>query len=163
MPRPLPPPTSDQQRQIVAYIRAGGFPHVAAAAVGASGRTVRRWLRRRDPACRAFAVAVRAAAAQARLRAELALLDAKPLDWLRYGPGKETAGRPGWTSAVRAAARGTAGAVNALDAPEFRAFVAELSRLLADRPDVRDPLLELVTGAKKCRRTRAVRDLDFLG
>jgi hypothetical protein len=155
MPNPHPLPTQDQQRQIVAYLRAGGFPNVAAEAVGVSRRTFRRWLRHGDPACRAFAVAVRAAAAQARLRAEIAVLDAKPLDWLRYGPGKETARRPGWTAAARPVAA-DAGDANALDRPEFRALLAELTQGLAPFPAAREAVAGVIIRPKSRRRGPAV-------
>jgi hypothetical protein len=149
-------PTPALERQISAYIRAGGFPHVAAEAAGVPARAFERWLRRghnprRDPAYRTFAGAVRAAAAQARLRAEIAALEGKPLDWLRYGPGKETAGRPGWTAAARAAAD-TGREVNALDVPEIRALFAKLLPALADHRALRESVLEAMTAPKPPRR-----------
>ncbi len=45
---------------------------------------------------RLFAEAVRQAEAQARLGAEVAALKGKPVDWLKAGPGKETAAKPGY-------------------------------------------------------------------
>ena len=35
---------------------------------------------------------------QARLHAELTALTDKPLDWLKAGPGKDSADNPGWTN-----------------------------------------------------------------
>jgi hypothetical protein len=137
-----PQPTAALEQQITAFIRAGGFPHVAAEAAGVPARTFRRWLRHgnkpdSDPIYRTFAAAVRQATAQARLRAEIAVLESKPLDWLKYGPGKETARSRGWTGTVRAAtpARGSAG--SALEDAVIRAFLADVVQALAPYPEAR--------------------------
>jgi hypothetical protein len=95
------------QQQIVAWIRAGGYPHVAAEARGISRRTYTRWLRLgRGKNARApfagFAVEVHSAAAQARLRAEAAVLEQDPRIWLEHGPGRESPGNPGWSMPVKA-------------------------------------------------------------
>jgi hypothetical protein len=90
------------QQQILAGIRAGAYPHVAAEARGISRRDFRRWLRRgsgrnaREPFA-GFAVEVRSAAAQARLRAEITVLEENARIWLEHGPGREFPGNPGWT------------------------------------------------------------------
>jgi hypothetical protein len=101
-------PTPEIEKAVAAFIRAGGYPHVAAEAAGVPRETFDDWLRRgRSPrahaAYRRFAEAVRQAHAHARLTAEIAALKNKPLDWLRNGPGKETPASPGWTSAVKPA------------------------------------------------------------
>jgi len=60
--------TAEVQQAIVAYVRAGGYPHVAAEAAGVPGRVFERWLRRAaegDERFRALAEAVRQARAQA--------------------------------------------------------------------------------------------------
>ncbi|HEY7309459.1 MAG TPA: hypothetical protein VH643_08890 [Gemmataceae bacterium] len=103
MPRPRIRLTLALQEQIVAFIRAGGYPHVAAEAAGLPREKFERWMRRgqrRDapPNYRAFARAVHEAEAQARLHAELQAAKEKPLDWLKAGPGKDRAANPGWTS-----------------------------------------------------------------
>jgi hypothetical protein len=95
--------TAALQEQIVAYIRAGGFPHVAAEAAGLPRQVFTRWLNRGQRAdaplaYRAFARAVMEAQAQARLHAELTAMTDKPLDWLKAGPGKDSADNPGWTN-----------------------------------------------------------------
>jgi hypothetical protein len=106
MPRSSHRWTAELQQQICAYIRAGGFAEVAAVAAGLPATVFGDWLRRgqeptaREP-YRGFAAAVAEAVAQARLRAELAVFKASPLNWLRYGPGKETAASPGWTTASK--------------------------------------------------------------
>jgi hypothetical protein len=141
------------QQQIVAFIRAGGYPHVAAEAAGVGWRTFERWMRyggrqRREPVYHAFAAAVRQAAAQARLRAEIAVMENKPLDWLRYGPGKETAERPGWTAAVRATARGDGRAGNVLENREIRALIASLVQVLAPYPEARRAVADYFSRSK---------------
>src|SRR5688500_16408139 len=83
------------EQAIVSYVRAGGFPHVAAEAAGVPAEVYEDWMRRgespRAPAnYRAFAESVRQAAAHARLSAEVEALKEKPLDWLRGGPGRQT-------------------------------------------------------------------------
>jgi hypothetical protein len=95
------------QSLIVAYIRGGGFPTVAAEAAGVPRRRFEWWLRRgrrrnAPPEYRAFALAIMQATAQARLQAEVEVFKAKPLDWLKAGPGKPTDRSPGWTTAARA-------------------------------------------------------------
>jgi hypothetical protein len=128
------------QQSIVAYIRAGGFPHVAAEAAGVPRQVFERWCRlgegpRARPLYRAFADAVRQAAAQARLGAEVAVHDGKPLDWLRNGPGRETADVPGWTSLARPRPPGRA--ESPLLDPAVQALLARLLEALADFPEAR--------------------------
>src|SRR2546421_628308 len=104
MPRDRPSPTPELQQRICAFIRAGGFPRVAAEAAGVPAGVFERWLRRgkrrRAPDCyRAFAEAVAQARAQARLAAELQVFEKRPLDppyhrtpspgpWSRTSPGR---------------------------------------------------------------------------
>jgi hypothetical protein len=159
MPSRPPPPTPALERQITAFIRAGGYPHVAAEAAGVPRRTFERWLRygrqsRRDAVYHAFAAAVRQAAAQARLRAEMAALDSKPLDWLKYGPGKETADNPGWTATVRPAPRDNGGATHVLEHAEFRALFALVRQLLAPYPGATEAVAVQALSSKLSRRGR---------
>ena len=42
------------------------------------------------------------AAAQARVRAEVQVRKVSPLAWLRYGPGRDRPGEPGWTERAHA-------------------------------------------------------------
>lgn len=95
------------QEKIAAYIRAGGFAHVAAEAAGLPREVFARWLERGErpgaPAnYRRFARVIREAEAQARLQAELSVRGDKPLDWLKAGPGKANADNPGWTNPGKA-------------------------------------------------------------
>jgi hypothetical protein len=137
------PLTAAVQQTIVAYSRGGGYPHVAAEAAGIPLRVFDRWMRkgegRRAPErYRAFALAVRQAAAQARLGAEVAVRDGKPLDWLRSGPGKETPERPGWTGPVRP--RLAAPAAAALLDASLQAHITEMLRVLEPYPQARAAL-----------------------
>ena len=100
-------PTAELTARVAAYIRGGAYPEVAAQAAGVPPGRLRRWLalgRKKDAgeAVRAFCQAVRQAEAVARLQAEVAALKAKPLDWLRHGPGRPRPDREGWTAAARA-------------------------------------------------------------
>jgi hypothetical protein len=132
------PLTDALAQAIVAYIRVGGYPHVAAEAAGVPRATFERWRRRgqrRDAPeiYRNFTAAVRQAIAQARLTAELAAMKGRPLDWLRCGPGKETARNPGWTATTRAAPRMKPSSANA--SPDR--LISALLDLLAPYPEAR--------------------------
>ena len=105
--RPLLTPTVE--KMIVAYVRAGGYPHVAAEAAGVSREVFEEWLRKgeagRPLKYKHFVEALRQAEAQARLNAEVAAFKDKPMDWLKAGPGKETAGPARLVGPGQAAAR----------------------------------------------------------
>jgi hypothetical protein len=167
MPNHPAQPTPEVQQQITAFIRAGGFPHVAAEAAGVPRRTFERWMRygrqrHREPVYHAFAAAVRQASAQARLRAEIAVLDSKPLDWLRYGPGKETTENAGWTAAVRVAPR-SGGTSKALESREVRAVIAALVQVLAPHPEARQAVADWLTKPKPRQRRRWGDDTEPMG
>ena len=146
--------TEAVQQAIVAYVRAGGFAEVAAEAAGVRRRTFLSWMRKGDdpkgkPRYRAFAQAVRQAQAQARLGAEVSARNDKPLDWLRNGPGRETADQRGWTSNARPAASKASGA--ALLQAEVRDLVGRVLSALEAHPEARAALAEqLASGA--CQR-----------
>lgn len=117
------------QEKIAAFIRAGGFAHVAAEAAGLPREVFARWLERGErpeaPAnYRAFARAIREAEAQARLQAELKVRGEKPLDWLKAGPGKTSADNPGWSNS------GKAGSTAAADKRDRAQVWAEMLHLL---------------------------------
>jgi hypothetical protein len=94
-------------QQICAFIRAGGYPPVAAEGAGVPRKLFARWLARglrkgaREP-YRSFAESVRQAEAQARLGAEMAAYKKDAMGWLKGGPGRETTARPGWSMPVKA-------------------------------------------------------------
>jgi hypothetical protein len=137
-------PTDEIVQAITSYIRAGGYAHVAAEAAGVPRPVFESWLRRGQEKgartdLRHFAGAVRQARAQARLTAEIAAFKAKPIDWLRSGPGKETADVPGWTGNVKAgAASGSASGLG----PEAQALIAAILDALAPFPEVRTVLAQ---------------------
>ena len=160
MARPPTPLTPELQGRIVAFVRAGGYPHVAAEAAGVPRRVFDRWLKRggrrkaRQP-YRGFAAAVREAAAQARLRAEVAVFDKRPLDWLKCGPGKEAPRRPGWSAAPKAqpATPRDAGDVLALRA--VQELFAELLKCLEAQPALRAKAADLADRFARSRRRRS--------
>lgn len=83
-------------------IRVGSFPHVAAAACGISKSTYFRWMQRAEEKgapkiYRELSDRVREAAGVARSNAEVRVFRDNPFSWLRYGPGREKPGEPGWT------------------------------------------------------------------
>ena len=148
MPRDRQPPTPELQQRICAFIRAGGFPRVAAEAAGVPAGVFERWLRRgkrrRAPECyRAFAAAVAEARAQARLAAELQVFDKRPLDWLKCGPGRETRSDPGWASAPKPVAGGAA-AGDWSQQPEILAVFQKLQEALAPFPEARAAASEII-------------------
>jgi hypothetical protein len=136
-------PTPAVQQTIVAYIRAGGFPHVAAEAAGVPRTVFMTWLRRGEKPkaaahYRAFYEAVLQARAEARMRAEIAAFKNRPLDWLRSGPGKEKPDNPGWTGNVKAATGQGPG--DAMLQPWMQQLVASLLGVLAPYPEARAAL-----------------------
>jgi hypothetical protein len=136
--------TPEVEAQILAFIRAGGYPHVAAEAAGVPAAVFARCLaraRRRDAPehLRQFAADVRKAAAQARLRAEVHAYDKDPELWLTKGPGRERAGCPGWSGLVRPDPQATAAGE---DPPDVLALVATLARVLQPHPEARAAVLQ---------------------
>jgi hypothetical protein len=116
-----------RERMILLAVRAGGFPEVAAEAAGLPARVLAAYLRRGErrhpPAPQRlarFARHVRQAAAQARLKVEIAVREADPKFWLQHGPGRETATRPGWTAPPRPLFVGPQRPANPLEDPQLR-------------------------------------------
>lgn len=135
--------TAELERSILAGIRAGGYPHVAAAAFGVPHARFRRWLargrgRRALEPYRRFARAVDQAHAQARLHAEMAVLDKDPRLWLRGGPGREQPGKPGWTGFVSPRLVPQRPALDVFRSPEFLAVRDEMLEALNDFPGAHD-------------------------
>jgi hypothetical protein len=102
--------TPEIEQRIVGFIRAGGFPWVAAEAAGIPRKIFQLWLRRgKKPRAkklyRNFYHGVLEARAQARLSAELETRKNDPRFWLRHGPGREKAGTPGWANPTKPAER----------------------------------------------------------
>src|SRR5690242_10161656 len=84
------------QNAICAFIRAGGFAHVAAQSAGIPKEVFDYWMsegakigKKRASKYRPFYLAVEEAKAQARLTAEMAVFKDDPKTWLTRGPGKD--------------------------------------------------------------------------
>jgi hypothetical protein len=94
-------PDKETMARIVAYIQAGAFPHVAAAAEGIPSSTYFRWMQAgrqgQKPYLR-FWEKVMKAHSQKRVAAEVQVAKENPLAWLRLGPGRTRPGEPGWTN-----------------------------------------------------------------
>ena len=128
------------QAQIVAFIRGGGFPHVAAEAAGLPRQVFERWLRRgrkadAPPNYHAFALSVMEAETQARLHAELTTLNEKPLDWLKDGPGEDRADNPGWANPGKQRSASAAGLDREQILVELFALVGEALEQLEAHPE----------------------------
>jgi hypothetical protein len=134
------------QEKIAAFIRAGGFAHIAAEAAGLPRELFARWLERGERAdapanYRAFARAIREAEAQARLQAELNVRSDKPLDWLKAGPGKSSADNPGWGNSSKAGSTTAAGKVDAAQVwSDVLHLFGRCAEQLAAYPDARAAL-----------------------
>jgi hypothetical protein len=97
--------TAELGDQIAALVRAGIFPYVAAGACGVGRATFFAWMdpgsrKRRRRLFRDFRDKVHRAADEARAAAEAAVYAGDKLSWLRYGPGRERPGEPGWTNSA---------------------------------------------------------------
>jgi hypothetical protein len=107
--------TPEVESNLLGFIRAGGYPHVAAEAAGIPGELFTAWLERgrrrgaREP-YKSFYRRVQQAIATARLKAEFETITKNPFYWLRHGPGRETPESPGWTNPVKPALAGNKGA-----------------------------------------------------
>ncbi len=142
--------TPELEEKILAGIRAGGFPHVAAGAFGVPDKLFRKWLRRgtkrKDERYCAFVRNVARAQATARLNAEIQTHGKDPRLWLRSGPGRETAAAVGWTTFVRPRAR-KARRSGRLLSPAFLRFLADLRNVLAPFPEALDAVTKNLTAA----------------
>lgn len=147
--------TPTLERSLVAYVRAGAFPHVAAEAAGVPRAVFADWLARDRGPYRAFALSVTQAHAQSRCVAEIAIHDTKPLDWLKCGPGRPAPDRPGWTAAARAPVNDSQ-AGSPLADPEVQRFLAGLLRSLEPTPESRatvaDHVLPLIDAHGRSNR-----------
>jgi len=88
---------------LIGYIRQGAYPYVAAKAIGVPSSTWFRWMDWGKKGGKERAIyrelweKVEQAHAQARVLAEAEVRKDNPFAWLRYGPGRERPGEPGWT------------------------------------------------------------------
>jgi transposase-like protein len=127
------------QEQIVAAIRAGAFPHVAAQAFGVSRQTFEKWRRlgrsnEGDTEFVSFASAVSEAIAQARLRAEMDVFTEQPRIWLQHGPGRDANECAGWTVAIKPITRSRTER-NPLMNREMATIAGQLFEALAPFPE----------------------------
>lgn len=131
---------AEAARQLLGFIRAGGYPHVAAEAAGVPAAVFRHWLElgerpgAHDP-YRRFVREVRQAAAAARLVVEHGVYKKDPKFWLAHGPGKETPGNPGWTGEVRPLGLEQGSAAPGQD--EWRRACEDLLQALVEYPEAR--------------------------
>lgn len=106
--------TPDVERIILEYIEKGAFDYIAAQAAGIERRTFTAWLRRGERTAeepfRTFSYKVKEARSRARATAESKVYEKQPFNWLRYGPGRERPGEPGWTDSRQVELSGPGGA-----------------------------------------------------
>ena len=139
-------PTPEITHTITSYLQAGGTPGIAAQAAGISEQTFNRWITRgktsRAPrALKAFFKAVEQAHAQARLRAEIAAFNDKPLEWLKSGPCK---GEVEWGKK----ASGKKPVIDPLPQIHTQKFLQLLLKVLQAYPDARKALADAMHQAK---------------
>lgn len=132
--------TEERAKGILAAIRAGAFPNIAAEAMGVPADLFEKWLkmgtrdRAKEP-YKTFAIQVEQAKAQARLKAEMNVFNDDPKAWLRSGPGKETPDSPGWTGIVKPMIQHDNRTVNLFTSPDFIQFISLLRTILAPYPE----------------------------
>ena len=137
------------EQMILNAIRAGGFPRVAAAAFGIPSDDFDQYLllsERKKPrpprAVRGLAQRVRQAQAQARLKAEVTMLQERPDLWLRSGPGKERQGDPGWTSPAKPIVLNDQRSITVLGSPQGQQMLGLIFQVLSRFPEARAALLD---------------------
>ncbi len=158
--------TPDIQRSIAAFVTAGGFPHVAAEAIGIPAAVYHRWMERGNPMNRPRAwkphalytplwQAVMQARAQARLTAEVQALRQEAVKWLMQGPGKETPDSPGWSQMVRPSPPPEGREINLLLEPQMQGVFAAMLQVLAPFPEARAALADALAGGQPIGPARA--------
>jgi hypothetical protein len=93
-----------------------------------------------------FAAAIDQAKAQARVKAEKAVLEDSPTAWLRSGPGRETSLELGWTNPVQPKITETNQQINLLLSPQFQSLFAAILQVLAPFPDARVAVAQALAG-----------------
>jgi hypothetical protein len=140
--------TPEVESNLLGFIRAGGYPHVAAEATGVPREVFAAWLERgrrrraREP-YKSFYRRVRQAMATARLKAELETMTKNPFYWLRHGPGRETSEAPGWTNPVKPTVAGDKGA-SLLLTREWRRLWKRMAKALERFPEARQAIAEAI-------------------
>jgi hypothetical protein len=144
-------------KDVTAFIRAGGFAHVAAEAAGVPADVFDAWLARghkkvrrvSNPLYRQLHDEVRTAKAQARLKAEMAVLEDNPAKWLQQGPGKEKPEQEGWTVPVKPIVREGNQTINVLLSPQMQGLFATILQLLEPYPEARARIAEALAGKER--------------
>jgi hypothetical protein len=130
---------------ILGYIRQGAFPHVAAEAAGVPKNVFNDWLDRglkkgkHNQRYRDLRDRVMQAEAQARVKAEIAVFQERPRDWLKFGPGKERPDNRGWSAQVAPILTNST-QVNILASAEWNGLWSVILQALAAFPDARAAL-----------------------
>jgi hypothetical protein len=138
--------TDDLLTRICDFVRAGGYPRVAAEAAGVPGELYDQWEAKGTKGGKGVAkyrkmvTLIRQAQAQARLKAEIDCRSNDPKFWLRSGPGKETTTAPGWSQAPKPAVVVDQRQVNLLASPEWNSLWALILQTLSAFPDARAAL-----------------------
>jgi hypothetical protein len=144
--------TPEVAERILAFIRGGGFPVVAAEAAGVPAAVFTDWLARGEKRgarelFRRFAREVRQAAALCRLTAECSAYKKDPKFWLAHGPGRERPGYPGWAGEVRPQEP----AEPIPTTPDWSDICVRLLHALADFPEARAAAAQALTEAQAIR------------
>ena len=139
-------PTAEITQMITSYLQAGGSPAIAAGAAGISEQLFNQWITtgktsRAPKALKAFYHAVEQAHAQARLRAEIAAFNDKPLEWLKSGPCK---GEVEWGKRTT----GKKPAVDPLPQLHTQKFLQLLLKVLQAYPEARKALADAMHQTK---------------
>lgn len=145
--------TPQIMRDICAFIKAGGFPHVASEASGVPKEVFEEWMekgriapkKKVDPICRQFRSEVMKAMAIARLNAEIQCHQENPLQWLKGGPGKEAQNNPGWTSTMKPLAKGDTN-YNILLSPQMQDLFGMILQILSPYPEARAKVAQALAG-----------------
>jgi hypothetical protein len=141
--------TPEAHSQIVAFIRAGSFPRVAAEAAGIPGCVFLQWLARgnplnrprgwrRHPVFTPLWHGVMEATAIARAAAEVAAHGKAALRWLTQGPGKEQPDAVGWSHPIRPRPAPERSETGWLLDPEMQALLKDLLEALGPYPEARE-------------------------
>ena len=144
--------TPEVEQQILASIRAGGYPHVAAAAWGVPAHVWAQWQRwatgkKARKRYRELFYKVEQAQGQARLRVELAALEVDPRFWLKHGPGREQPGNPGWAAMAKSAAP-PRDESDPLVSPELLQLFATMRDVLSPFPEALAVFLQTLGGTE---------------
>lgn len=137
--------TPKAQAEICAFIKAGGFPAVAAEAAGISKQVFEQWMaigsrshcKRGQQIYKDFVAAVHQAQAIARLNAEIQAHENDPVQWLKCGPGKDSPDMPGWSTGVKPVLNAVNSRINILMDPSMQDTVSKLLKALEKHPDAR--------------------------